>query len=349
MKRVVFFLFAFLWLASGRVAFANESAAEVTVPLLNDVLEELDDINGVEILRSTCPDVFGEADVSRIEPVCLQMLELPEGFHKMDNCQEAFRRVPNKDALRWTFSYFLKNLGGIKDQSCFVDDHSIDSLGVGTKKWRAAAKEKGISTLRFEEVARTEWKDMAKNRGLPLKDLKQDIAKRGIENSCQIMMNDFSDACGKDKEGPFGYWIDLCGDTEDAVRTYVVKMGTGTCASGFNDEKNKKSTIIGPFLSGEVSNHNPYKMNAAYKALKNAGVLKKVVVFGLNESNNDSFWDKHVHVSPYFTSSGCPAVNKKDVDLIYELGKSQALIMNYGPEKFQKDVDSCHNGNGGKE
>jgi hypothetical protein len=323
----------------------------VTPALLSAVIMQLKELNGVEIRRIMCMADLGPIDPNEpAEPVCLKLAAFPDGELKARNCLEAFRRVKNKDALRWTLEYFVKNQGGIKDPSCFLDNHELDGLKVGSKKWKAAAKEKGQSWIRFGDTrSREEWDRMAKKRGLELKDLKQDIAKRGIENGCQIMMNDFSKACADDAQGPYGYWIDLCSKSGNAVRELeVVKQGTGTCANNFLDIPDKKTTVAGAFLTGEYSNHKPYKMDKGYKALKNDGVLKKVVVFGMFESNNDSYWDKHVHTSPYITSSGCPALDREDVDIIAEMGKAQTLVVNYGPEQFHKSVDDCHNGDGGK-
>lgn len=334
--------------------FAAQSFAVdpvLTPALLATVFSELRELNGVEIKGLKCmaqlaPLAEGEA----IEPVCLKLITFPDGELKVRNCVEAFRRVENKEALRWTLEYFVKNQGGIKDPSCFLDGPELNKLKVGSKKWKAAAKEKGQSWIRFGDTrSREEWDRMAKKRGLALKDLKQDIAKRGIENGCQIMMNDFSRACAADAKGPFGYWIDLCSKSGNAVRELeVVKKGTGTCANNFLDTPDKNTTVAGAFLTGEYSDHKPYKMDKGYKALKKDGVLKKVVVFGMNESNNDSYWDKHVHTSPYFTSSGCPALDREDVDIIAEMGKAQTLVVNYGPEQFHKSVDECRNGDGGK-
>jgi hypothetical protein len=323
----------------------------ITPKLLAAALNGLNELNGVEFTRMKCPVVLGPADPSGpIEPVCLKLAAFPEGQLKAQNCLEAFRRIENKDALRWTLEYFVRNQGGIKDPRCFLDDHELDKLKVGSKKWKAAAKEQGISWIRFGETRnRPEWDRMAKARGVELKDLKQDIAARGIENGCQIMMNDFSRACDADAKGPFGYWIDLCSKEGNAVRELeVVKKGTGTCANGFLDVPDKNTTVAGAFLTGEYSDHKPYHMDKGYKALEADDVLKKVVVFGMNESNNDSYWDKHVHVSPYFTSSGCPAINREDVDIIAEMGKAQTLVVNYGPARFHQALDDCHNGDGGK-
>lgn len=343
---------------------ANSFAVDpvVTPALLSAVFASLKDINGIEIQGLKCMAELPLNAGEPVEPVCLKLLGLADGSLKMRNCVEAFRRVENKEALRWTLEYFVKNQGGIKDASCFLDSHDLDNLQVkdkkgktklakvGSKEWKAAAKEKGHSWIRFGETrSREEWDSMAKKRGLELKDLKQDIAKRGIENGCQIMMNDFSRACDAEAKGPYGYWIDLCSKSGNSVRELeVVKKGTGTCANYFLDTPDKKTTVAGAFLSGEYSDHKPYEMDKGYKALKKDGVLKKVVVFGMFESNNDSYWDKHVHTSPYFTSSGCPALNREDVDIIAEMGKAQTLVVNYGPAEFHKSVDDCHNGDGGR-
>jgi hypothetical protein len=124
-------------------------------------------------------------------------------------------------------------------------------------------------------------------------------------------------------------------------------MGTGTCENNFADEDDLNSTSLGAFVTGPLSSFDPYKDTRDYKQLARKGVLKKVVVFGMNESNNDTFWDKHVHISPFDTSWGCPSTDASNIDILKTMGKRQTLVVNYGPDSFHPDPSDCHNGDGG--
>lgn len=153
--------------------------------------------------------------------------------------------------------------------------------------------------------------------------------KRGIQNQCSFVFADFKDTWPGSTTRATGNFIDLCAKGT-VLKKFYVNRGTG---NGYRDKGGANTTVPGAFLTNSrITEFTPYNFSGAYKELKRklGGTLPELQVIGLHSTNNDTDESKHIHVSPYQTSWGCPSVNGDNVPIMKELAKNgPSLWINY--------------------
>ena len=188
------------------------------------------------------------------------------------------------------------------------------------------------------------------------------VAEHGLlENSCQFQLNDLNQRVSGFPHRSPSYFIDLChggegGFGQGLVHRSFINRGTGSENDSYADVSGRRTTTVGPFLTGSYGPFTPYRVNQAYR---NIGVgtcnantpiedcrVPRLELIGLASSNNDSTAAKPMHVSPYRSSWGCPSIQPEDrwqMVALYRNGPS--LVMNYGPERFhsRSSLTSCNN------
>lgn len=161
-----------------------------------------------------------------------------------------------------------------------------------------------------------------KKAGLPSK----------IKNKCSFVINDLERSFAGFQFKSQAIYVDLCAKkVDDVVRSFGAKKGTG---KKYLDVDGQKSTVAGAFITDDTTrSFQPYKMNKKYRALKKSlgGRIPALDLTPLHSTNNDSLDDKLLHVSPYNSSHGCPALDSKDADILSKLAnQGPSLWINYG-------------------
>ena len=182
-----------------------------------------------------------------------------------------------------------------------------------------------------------------------------------LENSCQFQLNDLNQRVRGFPHRSPSYFIDLCDGGEGGfgrglVHESFINRGTGSANNSYTDRSGRRTTTVGPFLTGSYGPFTPYRVNQAYRNIGygtcNANTpiedcrVPRLELIGLASSNNDSTAAKPMHVSPYRSSHGCPSIQPEDrwqMTALYRNGPS--LVMNYGPERFhsRSSLTSCNN------
>lgn len=202
---------------------------------------------------------------------------------------------------------------------------------------------------------------------------------KGINNSCQFMMNDMNKRVKGFTHRSPAYFIDLChagaGSAQKGlvVKTYV-NRGTGSAGNKYTDLSKRRTTVVGAFLTGDISPFIPYSITSSYNKIgwkkcfkrnskgnlirdrkgnyipvanvKRDCPVLRLGLYGAHSSNNSSEASKPMHTSPYKSSIGCPSVGQKDNWMMLELNKrGPSLVMNYGPKKHHTDlsINQCKN------
>jgi uncharacterized protein YgiM (DUF1202 family) len=232
---------------------------------------------------------------------------------------------------------------------------------------RKISKEALVYTLNYLKLNMGEIQDKSCTRA------KSKNTKDGIKNGCQFVINDLNKTANNNATQSPSYFIDLCdGGPKSSKRGLLTKSyinrGTGSVAGfgSYTDKPGKKTTLVGPFLTGAASHFVPFKVNRSYKNIgwsdcfvvdkngRKTGKYKplsqcsvtRLELYGLSSSNNSSDDGKPMHVSPYKSSWGCPSIPKEDRWKILELNQNgPSLVMNYGPKKYhtKSSLTNCHN------
>lgn len=163
------------------------------------------------------------------------------------------------------------------------------------------------------------------------------IAKQGIRNECQFVINDVN---SRYQGKPFqsnGYLINLCAkDSRQLVRHFYLNKGTGTAKHGYSDREGAHTTSLGAYLTdSQIESFHPYKMKPGYSAIKRQyGRIPRLALVGLHSSNNDTSASKPMHASPFSSSWGCPSVSPANIDVLKVLAEGgPSLVMNYSDPK----------------
>jgi len=246
------------------------------------------------------------------------------GASWIKNCNKLFTNseIP-RDALKYTMQAFKHNYDKFRNKNCYLVKKNLDHPSMG-----------GLTIPRIDK-----------------------IMEKGLPNKCQIVINDTRERpkiC-KDEDGRewscknrgIMYYIDICKGT--TTKTYF-NMGLG---KKFQNISGKNSTVKGVFITGKNSfNFTPGKRTRKkYRRLRekqrtDIGQYKAhaVQLYGLQKTNNGAAEDgKYMHVSPLFSSFGCPSIDRKNYKMIEELAyNGPSMVVNYA-EGMQdiKDVDSC--------
>jgi hypothetical protein len=225
---------------------------------------------------------------------------------KRTNCRALLQgnQIPNKEALLYTLAYMEANTGRLADARCLPK--RTESVGMSSAK-----------------------------------------LKKGIRNTCQFIINDVNTKWRGYPHRSNAYFVDLCAsDSRKIVRAFYMNKGTGTEKSKYADRDGAHATNLGAYLTGDqVFSFNPYRMTAPYQAIvKRRGRIPAVRLFGVQSTNNDTSLSKPMHVSPYYSSWGCPSIAPDNAWMLTTLAKSgPSLVMNYGPSKYHpiSSVHSC--------
>lgn len=240
------------------------------------------------------------------------------GAKWIKNCDNLYNQGIPKDALEYTLKAFRQNATKFTNNKCYIFSERAD--------------------------------------GGSHADFKKAMAK-GIPNKCQIVINNINEKAPKGYEAPYRrkmYYIDIC---KGKVTTTYFNLGTGTfkgknTGKKFKNTNGERSTVKGVFLTGQkVFNFQPTGSTSVpkYKAIRKRLKVKSgehkahaLQLFGLQKSNNGSGVDgKHMHVSPYQSSWGCPSVKEDNYWMINELGKNgPSLVVNYGDG--MQDIDEVN-------
>lgn len=221
-----------------------------------------------------------------------------------------------QDALAWTLAVLRDNMHGLRMNQCLLPppEHysNIETVSAG------------MPSPIIEQPAMT------------IPDL-----RAGVKNHCQVLINDTRKAWAKGF--PYRrtyYYLDLCTGTK---KTGYFHVGTGGKTGAEANQTNRKSTVLGAFLTSDTlfsydnggSKYDPIK--------KEYGYVAALALFGLQETNNGSARDfKYLHVSPHKSSWGCPSVAPEDEPMIRELAtKGPSLVVNFGPEDQMQDPRKC--------
>lgn len=177
----------------------------------------------------------------------------------------------------------------------------------------------------------------------------------GISNKCQIVINNTDERIPGNNCQARMYYIDLCqGDSPQVHETYF-NLGSGTCrrGRGFTNGINLYTTVLGAFVTNDVAfNFHPVgeRNQARYSALReeirsrHGGPRQatSVGLFGLQNTNNLSMrTGKHMHVSPFNSSGGCPSIAGENWWMINNLAQNgPSLVVNYASEGME-DPEVC--------
>jgi hypothetical protein len=182
-----------------------------------------------------------------------------------------------------------------------------------------------------------------------------------LQNSCQFQLNDLNERVSGFPNRSPSYFIDLCDGGQGSfgrglVHESFINRGTGSANNSYTDRGGRRTTTVGPFLTGSYRPFTPYRVRQAYRDIgygtcsANTPIedcrVPRLELIGLMSSNNDSTAAKPMHVSPYRSSQGCPSIQPEDrwqMTALYRNGPS--LVMNYGPESFhdRSSLTSCNN------
>ena len=170
----------------------------------------------------------------------------------------------------------------------------------------------------------------------------------GIQNGCQLVLNDTQRAVRGFPNRMTAYYVDLCAtDSSKAVTQFFMNKGTGSARKGYADNNGAHTTLAGAFLTdNQTFAFSPYKMSSGYRQIKKklGGRIPALRLVGLNSSNNSSEYSKPIHASPYKSSWGCPSVSPENAWIMQKLASNgPSLLMNYGPSSLHQSTTSCHN------
>jgi hypothetical protein len=170
----------------------------------------------------------------------------------------------------------------------------------------------------------------------------------GIQNGCQMVLNDTQKSWPGFPNRMTAYYVDLCAtDSKKAVTKFYMNKGTGSSRRGFSDSNGAHTTLAGAFLTDDQTfAFRPYKMSKGYTQIKKqlGGKIPALRLVGLNSSNNTSEYSKPIHASPYKSSWGCPSVAPENAWIMQKLASNgPSLLMNYGPSSMHQSTTTCHN------
>lgn len=184
--------------------------------------------------------------------------------------------------------------------------------------------------------------------------IRDDLMSDGFRNKCQFIINDTDDLIsGHNCRGRM-YYIDLCQGGEPQVTRDYFNLGTGTCrrGRGFENGRNIGTTVLGAFLTIDdtfdfqpagASSIQPY--NNLRAQISRMGGPREATAIGLigmqNTNNLASATGKHMHVSPYQSSLGCPSVAPENYFMLQALADNgPSLVVNYAREGME-DPQEC--------
>jgi hypothetical protein len=184
--------------------------------------------------------------------------------------------------------------------------------------------------------------------------IRNDLMSDGFRNKCQFVINDTDDLIpGHSCRGRM-YYIDLCqGDEPQVTRDYF-NIGTGTCVNGrgFTDGRNIGTTVLGAFFTndntfdfhpGGSRSIQPYRdLRAQIESMGGPREATAVGLIGMQNTNNlASLTGKHMHVSPYQSSLGCPSIAPENYYMIQALANNgPSLVVNFAREGME-DPQEC--------
>lgn len=258
-----------------------------------------------------CPD--SELQTSAEELASLaestELCDFPDAQTRQ-NCI-AFLNDPDipQDALEWTLRVFRRNLGSLRMDQCLrrPPDHYSNH------------DRNGNMVMRTENL------------------------RRGIQNQCQIMINDTREQWGNPNQFPYRrtyYYLNLCTGEK---RTGYFNLGTGTFRNNYENVGGRRTTVLGAFLTSSQAFSYSGGGSSYSGIVRRLGRVPSVALFGLQNTNNRSAENyKYMHVSPYRSSWGCPSIAEEDYDIIDTLAENgPSLVVNYGPENRMEDPAEC--------
>jgi hypothetical protein len=229
------------------------------------------------------------------------------------NCELLYEEGIPEDALNFTLEFLRLNATSFRTSACFA-----------TQGLRSNA-------------------DHPSQNGLTEDTFRDNYMQDGISNKCQIVINDTDARLPGYTCRARMYYIDLCHEQgPQVVKTYF-NLGTGTCTSGrgFRNGSGLFTTVLGAF----VTNNNPFdfhplgsrsiqpynRLRAEVEGHGGPREATAVGLFGLQNTNNLSMANgKHMHVSPYVSSNGCPSIAGENWWMIRELAQNgPSLVVNY--------------------
>lgn len=171
--------------------------------------------------------------------------------------------------------------------------------------------------------------------------------KEGIPNKCNIVIND-TRLKQSHLRGTM-FYIDLCADNGPKITKSYFNMGEGTYKNKFANQSNKKTTVLGAFLTNhkvfdyQPSNKKYKKLRKEIRGLSGKEYAPAVQLIGLQNTNNRASEDaKYMHVSPYWSSYGCPSIAADKYWIIENLAKNgPSLVVNYGEPSKMEDPLKC--------
>lgn len=231
--------------------------------------------------------------------------------YQYESCKKivAAKLVPNLDALAYTIRIHRANIGRLVDPSCAI-------AGIDPKD-------------RCISCRNPDW------------------IKRGIENTCSFVLNDYTKLWADDPQPgrTTAYFVDFCAPTLSQMVTKFYMNG-GTDPVGI-DDPTRNSSLVGAFLAeglvrGDFFTGHP----EAYAGIKSRfnGQIPVVRMIGINSSNNTSEFDKPFHVTPFKTSLGCSAVNENVYPVMVKYtSRGSSLFMKYNGRASEQSSSSCVN------
>ncbi|MDD0852388.1 hypothetical protein HBN50_04725 [Halobacteriovorax sp. GB3] len=291
------------------------------LPSSDQILSKIDET--LSPPTKTChvnPDSESQPDLDQYPEQC-QIDGQSEQW--LDNCRELFtmKDIP-KDALKYALNVMKKNSTEFKSNKCY-------RFGGGTNRHSRS----------FKGEKHKDWLNKMQN---------------GLPNKCTFIINDL-DNLKKTHGGIFkcqanSHYIDLCGK-KPIHKIETANLGYGTCKkkNGYKNKPGLGTTLVGAFFTGsKVFNYaatNPAKDRKHYGPIRKKnpkGIAHGIALFGLNKSNDRSATDaKHMHVSPYQSSAGCPSIDKDNWPMIDDLAKKgPSLVLNY-KKSLIEDINEC--------
>ena len=300
---------------------------------------------------------FSAAAFAGAEESCAFFKTRDNGAAKYAACLKLFGTEISEDALKFTLAYLQRNLGQFADTSCALQDGFED---LKEQTYRKCIVDNATVLARRKRCgAEPEWEQIGR---------KEFFAKTpGLKNDCSFILNEVSKKFPKaEANRSVAYYVNLCeAGKEKPYMKFSLAKGSETihlqeAANKFNkdngrtvqsraayvDESEKKTTVLGAFVTGAIDRFEPFKTDA-YAGIPRRERLR-LALYGLNGTNFFTAGVKPIYTSPYPISWGAPSMDPEDVEILEDLApRGPSLFMNYGPAVYHNlaKIDQCDNRN----